>query len=297
MSMVIAIAESINIMSKTIGPAMRERNAAPIQTMAREQARAGAQYLDVNIGPAKKDGPELMQWLVQIIHEVVDLPLSLDTTNAAALEAGLAAHRKGSRPIVNSVSCQEDRISVGLELVKKYNALMVGLLWGNDGLPRDANERAALAVDLVYRANQYGIPNEDIFIDPIVTPIKGEINQVRACVECMAMLNDIAPGCRSLVGISNVSNGVPQHLRPMLNRTYLAMLSFYGLSAAIVDTYDKDIVALCRGELPEITSCIAQCMTGNVPALAEVPEHLKPYVKTFHVLSGTTLYSDSWLDV
>ena len=295
--MVMAVAESINIMSKRIGQAMRERNPVPIQKMALEQARYGAEYLDVNIGPARKDGPELMTWLVTIIHEVVDLPLSLDTTNFEALEAGLCIHSKGGRPIVNSVSCQDDRIETGLKLVKRYNALMVGLLWGNDGMPRDENERAALAVDLVYRAQQVGIPAGDIFIDPIVTPIKGEINQVKACVRCMAMLKDIAPECKSIVGISNVSNGVPHHLRPMLNRTYLAMLAYYGLSAAIVDAYDAEIMALCRGERPEIIECIRQCMDGEISSLSTLPEHLHPYAKTFRVLSGETLYSDSWLDL
>ena len=212
--MVITIAESINIMSKTIGPAMKERNAKPIQDMAVAEAAAGADFLDVNIGPARKGGAEMMEWLVKTIHEVVDLPLSLDTTNLEAMEAGLKAHKKGGRPIVNSVSCQTDRIDLGLDVVKKYNALMVGLLWGNDGMPRDVNERAALAVDIIYKANEKGIPNEDIFIDPIVTPISGEINQVLACTEFLGMLQDIAPGCKSTVGLSNVSNGAPDHLGP-----------------------------------------------------------------------------------
>ncbi|MCX8042681.1 MAG: dihydropteroate synthase [Desulfobacterota bacterium] len=295
--MILAIAENINIMSKNIGQAMKMRDPGPIQAMAQQLAAAGAQYLDVNIGPAKKDGPELMRWLVETIHAVVDLPLCLDTTNAEAMEAGLEAHRKGGRPIVNSVSCQSDRIDVGLTLVKRYNALMVGLLWGNDGMPRDANERAALAVDLVYRAQETGIACEDIFIDPIVTPIKGEINQVRACMECMAMLQDIAPGCRSIVGISNVSNGVPHPLRPFLNRTYLAMLAYYGLASAIVDGFDQEIMALCRDERNEICSLIRSYLHGETPAQQTLSDRLRPYAKTFEVLSGATLYSDSWLEV
>ena len=202
--------------------------------MALAEAKAGADFLDVNIGPARKDGTELMPWLVETIHAVVDLPLSLDTTNIDAMEAGLKAHTKG-RPLVNSVSCQADRMDAGIALVKKYNALMVGLLWGSDGMPRDVNERAALAVDLIYRANEAGIPNEDIFIDPIVTPISGEINQLKACTEFMQMLGEIAPGCKSIVGLSNVSNGAPANLRPLLNRAYLLMLHKNGLYSAIVD--------------------------------------------------------------
>ena len=118
---VVTIAESINIMSKTIGPAMKEKNAKPIQDMAVAEAEAGADFLDVNIGPARKGGAEMMEWLVKTIHEVVDLPLSLDTTNLEAMEAGIKAHTKGGRPLVNSVSCQADRIDAGLDLVKKYD--------------------------------------------------------------------------------------------------------------------------------------------------------------------------------
>lgn len=295
--MIITVAESINVMSKTIGPAMRAREPGPVQKMALEEAQAGAAYLDVNIGPAKKDGPELMAWLVKTIHEVVDLPLSLDTTNSEAMEAGLQAHRKGGRPLVNSVSCQADRIDTGLDLVKKYNACMVGLLWGADGMPRDANERAALAVDLIYKANEKGIPNEDIFIDPIVTPVKGEINQLTACVEFMGMLKELAPGCRSIVGISNVSNGAPAHLRPVLNQTYLLMLKQQGLVASIVDAYDKDMMALCVGAMPELSDLITRLMQNAPLDLQALPDREQKYVKTYAVLTGKSLYSDSWLDV
>lgn len=295
--MIVTIAESINIMSKTIGPAMKERNAGPIQQMAIAEAEAGAAYLDVNIGPAKKDGAELMEWLVATIHEVVDLPLSLDTTNSEAMEAGLKAHKKGGRPLVNSVSCQSDRVEKGLALVKKYNALMVGLLWGNDGMPRDANERAALAVDLIYKANENGIPNEDIFIDPIVTPVKGEINQVVACVDFTAMLPDLAPGCKSNIGLSNVSNGAPSHLRQYLNQTYLLMLQKYGLYAAIVDSYDMEMMELCRGEKPEMAAFVARLMDGETFDPAGLSEEQLRHLKTYNVLAGKSLFSDSWLEL
>jgi 5-methyltetrahydrofolate corrinoid/iron sulfur protein methyltransferase len=294
--MVITIAESINIMSKTIGPAMKERNAKPIQDMAVAEAAAGADFLDVNIGPARKGGAEMMEWLVKTIHEVVELPLSLDTTNLEAMEAGLKAHKKGGRPIVNSVSCQTDRIDLGLDVVKKYNALMVGLLWGNDGMPRDVNERAALAVDIIYKANEKGIPNEDIFIDPIVTPISGEINQVLACTEFLGMLQDIAPGCKSTVGLSNVSNGAPDHLRPFLNRPYLLMLEKQGLYSSIVDSFDKEIMSLAKGDMPELHELVAKLMAGGIVDMASLSEQGRQYAKSVNVLMGKALFSISWLE-
>jgi len=296
MSKIVAIAESINIMSKTIGPAMKDRNPGPIQEMALAQAQAGADFLDVNIGPARKDGTELMPWLVKTIHEVVDLPLSLDTTNMEAMEAGLQAHTKGARPLVNSVSCQTDRMDAGITLVKKHNALMVGLLWGSDGMPRDVNERAALAVDLIYHANEAGIPNEDIFIDPIATPIMGEINQLKACTEFMQMLGDIAPGCRSIVGLSNVSNGAPAELRPFLNRPYLLMLHKNGLYSAILDAYDSEIMALCQGEHQEIVKLVEQMMDGEAVDTGTLTPAQRAYARSVNVLTGNVLYSDSWLD-
>jgi 5-methyltetrahydrofolate corrinoid/iron sulfur protein methyltransferase len=295
--MIVSIAESINIMSKTIGPAMKEKDAKPIQAMAIAQAEAGSDILDVNIGPARKGGAEMMEWLVKTIHEVVDLPLSLDTTNLEAMEAGLKAHQKGGRPLMNSVSCQADRIDAGLDMAKKYDSLMVGLLWGTDGMPRDVNERGALAAELIYKANDKGIKNEDIFIDPIATPVSGEINQVLACTEFMAMLQDIGPGCKSTVGLSNVSNGAPDDLRPALNGPYLLMLQKQGLYSSIVDAYDKELMALCKGEKPGLEALVAKIMDGEAVDIASLSEEEQRYAKTVNVLMGKSLYSDSWLDI
>ncbi len=294
---VVSIAESINIMSNTIGPAMKEKNPKPIQQMAVAEAEAGADFLDVNIGPARKGGAEMMEWLVNTIHEVVDLPLSLDTTNIEAMEAGLKVHKKGGKPLVNSVSCQADRIDAGLDLVKKYNALMVGLLWGTEGMPRDVNERAALAVDLTFKANEKGIPNEDIFIDPIATPISGEINQVLACTEFMGMVQDLAPGCKSTVGLSNVSNGAPDKLRPPLNKAYVLMLHKQGLYSAIVDAYDKELIAICKGEHPELFELVSKLIAGEQVDIGSLPKQQQDYAKTINVLMGKSLYSDSWLEL
>ena len=295
--MIVSIAESINIMSKTIGPAMKEKDAKPIQAMAIAEAEAGSTFLDVNIGPARKGGSEMMEWLVKTIHEVVDLPLSLDTTNLEAMEAGLKAHKKGGRPLMNSVSCQADRIDAGLDMAKKYDCLMVGLLWGTDGMPRDVNERGALAAEITYRANEKGIKNEDIFIDPIATPVSGEINQVLACTEFMGMLQDIAPGCKSTVGLSNVSNGAPDDLRPALNGPYLLMLQKQGLYSSIVDAYDKELMALCKGEKPGLEALVAKIMDGETVDMTSLSEEEQRYAKSVNVLMGKSLYSDSWLDI
>ena len=291
----ILIAESINIMSKTLGPAMREKTPKPIQEMAKAEAEAGADYLDLNIGPARRGGDDLMEWIVNTVQEVTDLPLSLDTTNPVAMEAGLKVCK--SKALINSISLQPDRLEAELPLVIKYNASMIGLLWGVDGMPRDANERCMHAVDLVYKANEMGIANEDIWIDPIASPVSVEINQVKACPEFMSMLGDIAPGCKSTVGLSNISNGAPAHLRPQLNRTYLIMLMGYGLYSAIVDVFDPELVKIAKGEMPEAVDLVNRVMDGEQPDLSSLSQKEVDYVKTVRVLTGQSLYSDSWLEI
>ena len=289
----ILIGESINIMSQTIGPAMKERNPGPIHEMAKMQDEAGADYLDINIGPARKNGDELMAWVVKTVQEVTDKPLSLDTTNSMAMEAGLKVHK--GRALINSIS--PVRMEEGLPMVKKHNANMIGLLWGVEGMPRDANERCVLAVDLIYKANEMGIPNEDIWIDPISNPVSEEINQVRSCIEFLSMLQDIAPGCKSTVGLSNISNGTPTHLRPYLNRTHMIMLMRQGLYSAIVDALDPVLVKIAKGEMPRIVDLVHRAMDGEKPDMSSLDEEEAKYVKTVRVLTGESLYSNAWLDI
>ena len=289
----ILIGENINIMSKTIGPAIKERNPRPIQELVKAEVEAGVDYLDLNIGPARKAGDELMEWVVNTVQEVTDKPLSLDTTNPVAMEAGLKVFK--GKALINSIA--PARFDEELPMAKKYSASMIGLLWGLEGMPRDANERALIAVDLIYKANEMGIPNEDIWIDPIASPVSVEINQVKACLEFMSMLGDMAPGCKSTVGLSNISNGTPNDLRPYLNRTYMMMLMKHGLYSAIVDAFDSELIDIARGKRPKLVSLVHRLMDGDKPDLTSLSEEEVKYVKTVRVLTGESLYSHSWLEI
>jgi cobalamin-dependent methionine synthase I len=291
----ILIGENLNVISQTLGPALKERNAAPIQEMAKTETEAGIDLIDLNIGPARKGGDELMAWVVNTVQAVTGKMLSLDTTNLDAMQAGLKA-RQG-KVLINSVSLQTSRVDRGLAMAQQYNADLIGLLWSNDGMPRDVNERAMHTVDFVYKANTAGIPNERIWIDPIASPVSVEINQVKACVEFMTMLGEIAPGCKSTVGLSNVSNGAPSELRSWLNRTYMIMLMRYGLYSAIVDAFDKDLMAIARGQRPDIVELVHKMMDGEKPDIASLPKEMANYARTVRVLTGESLYSHSWLEV
>jgi len=291
----ILIGENLNIISPVLGPALQQKNAQPLKETAMAEVWAGMDVIDVNIGPARKGGAELMAWVVENIQSVTGKMLSLDTTNLDAMEAGLKVCK--NKVLMNSVSLQSSRIDRGLALAKKYNADVIGLLWSNDGMPRDVNERAMHTVNFVYKANEAGIPNERIWIDPIASPVSVEINQVKACMEFMAMLPEIAPGCKSTVGLSNVSNGAPAPLRCWLNRTFLVMLMRHGLSSAIVDAFDTELALIARGQRPDIVTLIYQVMDGVKPDISLLPKDMQNYARTVRVLSGESLYSHSWLDI
>lgn len=289
------IGENINIMSRKIGEAIKNKDPEPIRKLAIAEAEAGMDMLDINLGPARKDGPEIMEWMVKTVQEVVDLPLSLDTTNIEAMEAGLRVHR--GKALINSISARPERIMALMPLAKKYNAGFIGLTLGVEGIPRDANERGLLAAQIIAEATNYGIPEEDIWLDPIVLPVNSQQIQIQGCTEFAMMLNDLAPNSKSTCGISNVSNGVPKHLRAILNRTYLIILKRYGMYSAIADAFDEELREIARDKMNELEILIHRVMDGEDLNLDSLSKKEMDYVKTARILTGKTLYSDSWLEI
>ena len=289
----ILIGENINIVSKTLGPAIKNMEKGPVQELAIKEKEAGVDYLDVNLGPARKKGPELMEWLVKTVQEVTEIPLSLDTTNIEAIEGGLKVHK--GKAVINSISCKPERMEVLFPLVKKYSAGFVGLLLGPEGIPRDGTERGALAAELLAKASEYGIPEGDIWLDPIVLPVSSQQDQVKGCTEFMQMFRELAPGSKSTCGLSNVSNGTPAELRAILNRTYLIMLEKYGLTSAIVDAFDEEIIKIAKGGREDLKKVVRKVMDGEELDTDKLSPEEVDYVKTTRILLGQSLYSHSWL--
>jgi 5-methyltetrahydrofolate corrinoid/iron sulfur protein methyltransferase len=291
------IGENLNIMSIKYGAALKAKEAKPLQELAMEQAKAGMDYIDLNIGPAGKTGVELMTWLIPVIEEVVDIPIALDTSNVKAIEAGLKACKK-NRPLINSIMVRPERMEALLPLAAQYDAEFVGLLWGPEGMPRDENERGALCAELVFKATgEFGINPERIYVDPIQTPVNVQQIQIMSVLEFMKMFEDIAPGCRSTIGLSNVSNGPPDHLRPILNQVMLMIYKRHGLYSAIVDCFDTKLHEIARGKRPELEALVQKVEDGQPIDLNAISAEERKYVKTAKVILGQTLYSDSWLEI
>jgi len=292
-----AIAESINIMGIRSGSAMKERIPGPVQEMAKEEAAAGSTYLDLNIGPARKDGEELMPWVIETVEAVSDLPLVLDTTNVDAMAAGFKVVKNKTDAVLNSIMARPERMEALVPIAAEAGCSVVALLWGPDGMPRDSNERATLAVDLLMALTEAGVPNEKMLFDPIASPITLGADQTRDGLEFLSMLQDIAPGAGSTIGLSNVSNGVADNLRHYLDRTYLIMLMKYGLTTAIVNAYDDEIMAICKGERQDLVDMVHGMMDGNDPDPSTLEGKALEHYKTYKALSGQTVFSESWLEL
>lgn len=295
------IGESLNVISRKIGRAFKERDPKPIQEEALFQREKGMDYIDINLGPAKKDGVELMPWVVKTVQEVVsDVPLALDTSNIDAIESALKVIQpvpSGTPHIINSIMVRPERYERMVPIAVDANADFIALMWGPEGLPRDENERAALAVELLYFANEAGIPNEKIWVDGIVTPVNIQQPQAISLMEFQKMLPDIAPGARSTCGLSNISNGPPDHLRPILNQTYMVMLEKCGMQSVIADPLDDQLIAIAKGKRQDIVDLIYGMLDGQEPDVSKLSKELLDYKKTVDVILGKTLYSDSWLEV
>lgn len=291
----ILIGEDLNVMSKKISQGIKERNPEPIRKFVVGQTQNGMDYLDLNVGPLTKEPVETMQWLVKTVQGFTDLPLCLDTTNPVAMEAGLKICKK--KALINSASGTSESKEKMLPLAPKYSAGIVLSVINDAGLPSDADERAASILESLEFANELGVPNEDIWIDPVLLPVGVDQRQVSAYLEFIQMIPDLAPGAKSVCGLSNLSYGAPKELKVLLNRTFLVMIARYGQHSAIVSGFDEELIHINKGETPEIVNLIHRAMNEDNMDISSLPQEEVEYVKTTQVLMGKTLYSHSWLEV
>jgi len=213
------------------------------------------------------------------------------------MEAGLPLCKK--RPLINSASGKKDSKEQMLPLAKKYNCDAIVSVINDSGMPPDVEMKTESIMDTVAYANELGIPNEDIWVDPIILPVStaGEGQGfAKASLEFIQIIPEVLPGIKSTVGLSNISNGAPKELRPILNRTYLVMLQRCGLYSAIADPLDKEFMSLIKGEMPDVVNLIYKVMDGEEMDLSSLPQKEIDYVKTARVLTGEVLYSDAWLE-
>ena len=235
----IAIGERIHCISPTIRVAFDNKDPQPILDRAEEQIKAGATYLDVNIGPAESNGEDLMKWAVQLLQDKFDnVPLCLDTANKKAIEAGISVYnREKGKPIVNSADAG-DRIE-NIDLAAANEAIAIALC-AKDGIPSDNDERMVYCQDMLERGLMLGMDPTDLWFDPLFLVIKGMQDKQMEVLDAIKMMSDM--GLNTTGGLSNVSNGMPKTLRPIVDSAMMAMAITNGLTSAIVNPIDKRLM-------------------------------------------------------
>ena len=234
------IGERINGMFKDIREAIKTLDKKPVQDWAIKQTENGATWLDVNVGAAAEDPTAAMKWLVNTIQEVVDTPLALDSTNYDVIEESLKICKRPA--LINSCHADRYKIERVFPMAVKYNAKVIGLAMSEDsGIPKNADSRVALAMELVAAADEFGLPLEDLYIDPLILPINVAQDHAVEAMETLRqvkLLSDPAP--KTVVGLSNVSQRCAN--RKLINRTMIAMLMACGLDSAIADANDDELM-------------------------------------------------------
>ncbi|MFH1478372.1 MAG: dihydropteroate synthase [Candidatus Omnitrophota bacterium] len=243
------IGERINGMFKDVKEAIITKNKSVIQDLAKKQVSLGASALDVNVGPASADPKDAMEWLVKTITEVTDARLAIDTTKPDVMEAGLKLCK--SKPIINSVNANQDKMDTLFPLAKKYNTSIIGLTMDKSGIPNDSEGRLELAIKIVAGCLEHGIDISELYLDAVILPVnvaQGHGKEVLKTIRDSKMLSDPAP--KTVLGLSNVSQGSLGQYKELINRTFLVMAISSGLDAAIMDVGDKDLMdAVITAEL------------------------------------------------
>jgi len=239
------IGEKINSSRKDIKEMVKNKNKEFIQELAQKQVEGGAQMLDLNIGTIRKGEPEDMKWLVKTVQEAVDVPLCIDSPNHEAIEAGLEVYdwRKG-KALINSVTAEREKMELIFPLVKKYKCSVVALTMDERGIPQDSKERFKIADELIRALINKGIPTEDIYIDPLTLPVSANIQNSNTVLETLKRIKDSHPEVKTIIGLSNISYGLPE--RRLLNQSFVVLAVAYGLDAVILDSIDQKIMALIK---------------------------------------------------
>ncbi len=303
------IGENIHILSDKVKEALNNRDREFFMDLAVRQVEAGAKAIDVNLGPRKKDWEEVFPWMVETLEAVVDVPLSIDTTNIDGMEAALKTIKK-AQPILNSTSAEPERLEKVPALAKKYGAKMIALTMGTSGIPVEADARVNIAVEtLIPHLMEIGFNMDDLIIDPLVLTVSG---CQQYCPELIGAVNMLQyawdPAPKISVGLSNVSNAVPRENRPLINRVYLAMLMGVGLQMMIADPLDQKQNQVIRWiESKDTSTSLAalynkiaeRTAAGEEPQMEDFdmsdPEQVAIW-KTTQILLNKVIYADGYLN-
>lgn len=252
----IIIGENINASIRSVAEAINSKDKSFLTDLVLAQVKAGADFIDVNAGSGYKSDElsiAAMEWLIEVVQEATDKPLVIDSDNPKVIEAGLRKYR-GEKLIINSVTAEPERLlSIG-SMAVEYNASLIALAMGTDGIPDNAKERLVACDQIMNQLNNMGIQPERIFFDALVLPISVDAKQAMITLKTLEQIKVHYPAAKTIVGLSNISYGLPK--RKLINRAFFVMAAYAGLDATIVDPLDAKMMSFIK---------VATMLTGNDP--------------------------------
>lgn len=303
----ILIGENIHVISKIVREALIKRDENFVLDLINAQNKMD--YIDLNVGPAKSDLIDVLPWLAKIIQNNSECGISFDTTNSEEMKKGLQSF--GGKTFINSISLDDERIEKIGGLAVEYGSNLIALtLSKENGIPKDADGRLEIAFNIYEKCLEKGIDNEKLFFDPLILPICVDQSQGIEAINTIKMIKEsFDPPVKTVIGLSNVSNGCPKDLRPLINRVYASLAFGAGLDAAIIDAKDDELIRILK--MLEMNSPKSQLdklyvnlsdMISNFGEIDDIEfdkedvEQLK-VIKTARILLNNEIYSHSFTQI
>ena len=253
----LVVGENINASNQSVGQAISNKDREFLENIARDEAAAGADFIDVNAGVSlgSWETPEAaMEWLVEIVQSVTNKPLAIDSDVPSVIEAALRRYT-GDKVMINSVNAETERLDAIGPLAAERQALLVALPMGTDGIPNNVEERLAACEVIMTHLTRLGLQEEQVYFDPLVLPISVDSRQVLVTLETIEQIKSRYPEAKTVMGLSNISYGLPN--RKLINQAFLLMAAHAGLDAVILNPLDTKMMSLVK---------VADMITGNDPS-------------------------------
>lgn len=305
------ISENLHIISKATKEAVLNRDEKYIKALLQRQIQTNPDWIDLNIGPAKGAFSGAMKWLVDIVKDMTDIPISFDSTNTEEISAGLSNIRNPQECIINSTSADYERLNKTSDLASNYGCSLIALTMNAEiGIPKDADKRLELAFETIEVMTEKGIDNDRVYFDPLILPVCVDQSQAVEALNTIRMLKEsFEPQVNTTIGLSNVSNGCPKELRGLINRVFMVLAMGCGLDSAIADSFDSELLRLnsvIENQQPETDCDNLYISLFNMMQNFEDIETIKydknneeqvKLFKTAEILLNKKVYSNSYLEI
>lgn len=305
------ISENLHIISKSTKEAVLNRDEMFIRNLLKRQIDTNPDWIDLNIGPARGAFAGTMKWLVEIVQDMTDIPISFDSTNSDEVKVGLSMAKLPQYCLINSTSADIDRLNKVSDMAVEYDCGMIALTMNSElGIPKESDRRLELAFEITSVTEEKGINNGKIYFDPLILPVCVDQTQAMEALNTIRMLKEsFDPEVMTTIGLSNVSNGCPKELRPLINRVFMVMAMGCGLDTAIVDSFDSELLRINKMIESQKTEKTADRVLLDIYSVMQTFDELEAVeydkadleqvriYKTAEILLNKKVYSNSYLEI